>query len=60
MDSICWLIAGIVLFVIAIVTDKELRDEFKDIRYCVCMITVVIALYGAIMWIAKMWLQWCL
>ncbi len=60
IQSICWFVLGVILFIIALVTDEELRKEFKDIRYASAMIFTVIALYGAIMWIAKQWVMWCL
>ena len=48
------------LFVIAIVTDEELRAEMKDIRTVSSAIIIMIALYFAIMWIANEWVIWCL
>ena len=48
IQSICWLIAAIVLFILALFLDKELREEMKNIRYAFGMIFTLIALYSAI------------
>ena len=60
MDSIFWFVTAVTLFVIALVTDAELRKEMKSIRTCSVYLLTVIALYSAIMWIVKEWLQWCM
>ena len=60
MDSIFWFVLAVICFGIALIEDKELREEFKDIRYALCMLFTVIALYYSVMWIAKEWIVWCL
>ena len=60
MDSIFWLITALVLFIIALILDEELRAEMKDIRTASAAVFIMIALYYSIMWIVKEWLQWCL
>ena len=59
IQSICWLTLTVVLFVIAIVTDEELRKEL-NIRTVSGMVFTLIALYWAIMWICNEWLTWCM
>ena len=58
--EICWLITALVLFIIALTEDAELRAEMKNIRTASTFIAMVIALYSAIMWIAKEWSMWCM
>ena len=60
MDSIFWLITALVLFIIALILDEELRAEMKDIRTASAAVFTMIALYYSIMWICNEWLTWCL
>ena len=60
IQSIGWLVLTIVLFVIAIVTDEELRNEMKSARVVAGMLFTMIALYYSIMWICNEWLTWCM
>ena len=60
MDSIFWFVLAVICFGIALIEDKELREEFKDIRYASAMICMMIALYYSIMYVAKEWITWCL
>ena len=60
MDSIFWLITALVLFIIALILDEELRAEMKDIRTASAAVFIMIALYYSIMWVTKEWIMWCL
>ena len=57
--EICWLIIAVILFILALFRDEELRAEM-NIRTAICAIMMVIALYQGIMWICKSWIIWCM
>ena len=59
MQSVAWLIIAVISFIFAL-SDAELRKELKDVKFSVCMICMMIALYYSIMYVAKEWITWCL
>ena len=60
IHSVCWIVLAAIIFIIALTEDAELRAEMKNIRTASTFIAMVIALYSAIMWIAKEWSMWCM
>ena len=60
IHSACWLAIAVISFIAGLFLDEEMRKEFRSVRFCACMIFTLIALYWAIMWIAREWVTWCL
>lgn len=61
IQSICWFVLGVILFIVALVDDKELKERKACTAGMIAgLVAVCYLLYLAIMWIVKMWVIWCL